>query len=154
MPIPQELFFLVGWASCPSYQLRKRIFARGLIIIKVNQPILKSLPLRSVRVRGWIGLAITLATAIWANLARSRGQTFAVSRMTRIESGNRIGLEAMVHSKPIHSPQTIQNGAETKDTKSGFLRNNSSRLYSVAVSEMTCSPNATLPESISKQRFP
>jgi len=31
MPIPQELFFLVGWASCPSHQLRKRIFARGLI---------------------------------------------------------------------------------------------------------------------------
>jgi hypothetical protein len=31
MPIPQELFFLVGWASCPSHQLRKRIFARGLL---------------------------------------------------------------------------------------------------------------------------
>ena len=31
MPIPEELFFLVGWASCPSHQLRKRIFARGLM---------------------------------------------------------------------------------------------------------------------------
>ena len=38
--------------------------------------------------------------------------------------------------------------------RSGFLRNNSSRLYSVAVSEMTCSPKVTRPESISKQRFP
>ena len=35
MPIPQELFFLLGWASCPSYQLRKRIFARGLFSIKL-----------------------------------------------------------------------------------------------------------------------
>ena len=30
MPIPQDLFFLVGWASCPSHELMKRIFARGL----------------------------------------------------------------------------------------------------------------------------
>ncbi len=32
MPIPQELFFLVGWASCPSHQLMKRTFARGLLL--------------------------------------------------------------------------------------------------------------------------
>jgi len=31
MPIPQEKITLVGWASCPSHQLRKRIFARGLM---------------------------------------------------------------------------------------------------------------------------
>ncbi|MEG4345861.1 hypothetical protein QUB70_21660 [Microcoleus sp. A003_D6] len=31
MPIPQELFFLVGWASCPSNKFMKRTFARGLI---------------------------------------------------------------------------------------------------------------------------
>lgn len=30
MPIPQEKITLVGWASCPSHQLMKRIFARGL----------------------------------------------------------------------------------------------------------------------------
>ena len=30
MPIPQELFFLVGWASCPSNKFMKRTFARGL----------------------------------------------------------------------------------------------------------------------------
>ncbi|MEG4341794.1 hypothetical protein QUB70_00710 [Microcoleus sp. A003_D6] len=37
MPIPQELFFLLGWASCPSHQLMKRIFARGLIVFcKIN----------------------------------------------------------------------------------------------------------------------
>jgi len=30
MPIPQEKISLVGWASCPSHQLMKRIFARGL----------------------------------------------------------------------------------------------------------------------------
>jgi hypothetical protein len=32
MPIPQELFFLVGWASCPSNKFRKRTFARGLLL--------------------------------------------------------------------------------------------------------------------------
>ncbi|MEG4302503.1 hypothetical protein QUB16_07260 [Microcoleus sp. D3_18a_C4] len=32
MPIPQELFFLVGWASCPSNKFMKRTFARGLKI--------------------------------------------------------------------------------------------------------------------------
>jgi hypothetical protein len=31
MPIPQQKITLVGWASCPSHQLRKRIFARGLL---------------------------------------------------------------------------------------------------------------------------
>ncbi len=31
MPIPQEKITLVGWASCPSHQLMKRIFARGLV---------------------------------------------------------------------------------------------------------------------------
>ena len=31
MPIPQEKITLVGWASCPSHQLMKRIFARGLL---------------------------------------------------------------------------------------------------------------------------
>ncbi|WP_445173208.1 hypothetical protein, partial [Microcoleus sp.] len=30
-PIPQEKITLVGWASCPSHQLMKRIFARGLM---------------------------------------------------------------------------------------------------------------------------
>jgi len=33
MPIPQEKITLVGWASCPSHQLMKRIFARGLLLI-------------------------------------------------------------------------------------------------------------------------
>ena len=37
MPIPQEKITLVGWASCPSHQLIKRIFARGLIIKKTQQ---------------------------------------------------------------------------------------------------------------------
>ena len=32
MPIPQELFFLVGWASCPSNKFMKGTFARGLRI--------------------------------------------------------------------------------------------------------------------------
>ena len=32
MPIPQEKITLVGWASCPSHQLMKRIFARGLLM--------------------------------------------------------------------------------------------------------------------------
>jgi hypothetical protein len=31
MPIPQKKITLVGWASCPSHQLMKRIFARGLL---------------------------------------------------------------------------------------------------------------------------
>ena len=31
MPVPQKKITLVGWASCPSHQLRKRIFARGLL---------------------------------------------------------------------------------------------------------------------------
>ncbi|MEG4293206.1 hypothetical protein Q5692_15440 [Microcoleus sp. C2C3] len=31
MPIPQQKITLVGWASCPSHQLMKRIFARGLL---------------------------------------------------------------------------------------------------------------------------
>ena len=31
MPIPQELFFLVGWASCPSNKFMKMTFARGLV---------------------------------------------------------------------------------------------------------------------------
>jgi hypothetical protein len=31
MPIPQELFFLVGWASCPSNKFMKTTFARGLL---------------------------------------------------------------------------------------------------------------------------
>jgi hypothetical protein len=30
MPVPQELFFLGGWASCPSNKFMKRTFARGL----------------------------------------------------------------------------------------------------------------------------
>ena len=33
MPIPQELSFLVGWASCPSNKFMKRTFARGIITI-------------------------------------------------------------------------------------------------------------------------
>jgi len=32
MLIPQELFFLVGWASCPSNKFMKRTFARGLLL--------------------------------------------------------------------------------------------------------------------------
>ncbi|MEG4410727.1 transposase, partial [Microcoleus sp. C2C3] len=35
MPIPQEKITLVGWASCPSHQLSKRIFARGLLSTKI-----------------------------------------------------------------------------------------------------------------------
>ncbi len=31
MPIPQKKITLVGWASCPSHQLMKMIFARGLL---------------------------------------------------------------------------------------------------------------------------
>ncbi|WP_445247280.1 hypothetical protein, partial [Microcoleus sp. OTE_8_concoct_300] len=31
MPIPHQKITLVGWASCPSHQLMKRIFARGLL---------------------------------------------------------------------------------------------------------------------------
>jgi len=31
MPIPQEVFSLVGWASCPSENLIKKTFARTLI---------------------------------------------------------------------------------------------------------------------------
>ena len=31
MPIPQELFCLVGWASCPPNKFMKRTFARGLL---------------------------------------------------------------------------------------------------------------------------
>ncbi len=31
MPIPQKVFSLVGWASCPSENLLKRTFARSLI---------------------------------------------------------------------------------------------------------------------------
>ena len=31
MPVPQKKITLVGWASCPSHQLMKRIFARGLL---------------------------------------------------------------------------------------------------------------------------
>ncbi len=42
MPIPQEKITLVGWASCPSHQLRKRIFARGLFMLD-----------RSFRKFGW-----------------------------------------------------------------------------------------------------
>ena len=36
MPIPQELFFIVGRASCPSYKFMKRTFARGLL--KMSKP--------------------------------------------------------------------------------------------------------------------
>ena len=35
MPVPQKKITFVGWASCPSHQLMKRIFARGLMITDV-----------------------------------------------------------------------------------------------------------------------
>ncbi len=38
MPIPQELFFLVGWASCPSHKFMKRTFARGLLYVVCLRP--------------------------------------------------------------------------------------------------------------------
>ena len=50
MPIPQELFFLVGWASCPSNKFMKRTFARGLLeqelkeVRRWGNEILKSVP--------------------------------------------------------------------------------------------------------------
>ncbi|WP_445249582.1 hypothetical protein, partial [Microcoleus sp. OTE_8_concoct_300] len=31
LPIPQKKITLGGWASCPSHQLMKRTFARGLL---------------------------------------------------------------------------------------------------------------------------
>ncbi len=47
MPIPQDLFFLVGWASCPSHQLMKRIFARGIMSVILLPT--RSLPLNGVK---------------------------------------------------------------------------------------------------------
>ncbi|MEG4343675.1 hypothetical protein QUB70_10350 [Microcoleus sp. A003_D6] len=38
MPVPQELFFLVGWAGEPVPSIDERIFARGLILIRTQKP--------------------------------------------------------------------------------------------------------------------
>jgi len=48
MPIPQELFFLVGWASCPSHQWMKRIFARDIITTKLPYQEVKPEQVRGV----------------------------------------------------------------------------------------------------------
>ncbi|MEG4344487.1 hypothetical protein QUB70_14500 [Microcoleus sp. A003_D6] len=39
MPIPQKVFSLVGWASCPSENLLKRTFARSLLKDAIERPV-------------------------------------------------------------------------------------------------------------------